>query len=568
MYTNPLTQDTCPDPYVLEHQGVYYCYGTGAEGVVLFISDDLVHWKRHGFVYHSTTEQDYWAPSVIYLNGTFYMYYSSVSEGQQEECLKVATSNRPDGPFSYVKQFFTWFSIDSQPVLWNGNLYMFYSTNTETGTLKERPGTAILIDRMKTPLEFAGEQKVVVRPSIDQEIFQRNRFEDGRDWHTIEGASFLSYGDRLFLLYSANAYINEDYYVGFAAGESRFDLHDVYWKKYPNDYSFHPLLKRTDHVEGTGHNSIAKAPNMIDDWIIYHGRNSSIPIDYAKEERVLRIDRLYQDGDRLYCDGPSHTPQTAPSQPDKKWNNLNLFDDVFMAIPSGIATAQVWMVPEPSHTGVTYGLILGSYRISCTVGKNSLELFAMEHNICRKIEEIQLSPSFNHFCPHVWRVNRVFDWWTVSLDDVPILKDRQFGTQEGGIFSTCSTVCIADGRVTYGANLMGTSLSAFGHLFAYSKQIQLTQSGLKITGHVDLVPKFRQGTYQITLNPISHAGKLEILGARSNVLITLSLQRARTFGMEYTRNEFFFMGNEYMDKEVMIRITDATIECLWCKNLE
>ena len=44
---------------------------------------------------------------------------------------------------------------------------------------------------------------------MDEEIFARNRFGDGRDWHTVEGATYFAYRDRAFITYSANAYEHE-----------------------------------------------------------------------------------------------------------------------------------------------------------------------------------------------------------------------------------------------------------------------------------------------------------------------------------------------------------------------
>ena len=68
-------------------------------------------------------------------------------------------------------------------------------------------------------------------------------------------------------MYSGNAYTREHYFVGYSISEN-----GVNWRKYPNDYFYGPLLRKNSIVEGTGHNSIVKAPNNVDDWIVYHGR--------------------------------------------------------------------------------------------------------------------------------------------------------------------------------------------------------------------------------------------------------------------------------------------------------
>ena len=77
------------------------------------------------------------------------------------------------------------------------------------------------------------------------------------------------------------------------------------WKKYPSESVWHPLLKKNDNVEGTGHNTVAKAPNMADDWIVYHGRFASEELVEGTEQREMRIDPLYFNGEELLCFGPS-----------------------------------------------------------------------------------------------------------------------------------------------------------------------------------------------------------------------------------------------------------------------
>lgn len=66
---------------------------------------------------------------------------------------------------------------------------MFYSVNDWIGTDEKIAGTCILVDEMLSPEQFAGRPKAVILPGIEQEIFARNRFGDGRDWYTIEGAA-------------------------------------------------------------------------------------------------------------------------------------------------------------------------------------------------------------------------------------------------------------------------------------------------------------------------------------------------------------------------------------------
>lgn len=563
-YTNPLTKDTCPDPYVLEFQGTYYCYATDVAGVRLFRSDDLVHWEGPTFAYQSSREHDYWAPSVIRIGATFYLYYSSVREGQQEECLKVATSATPEGPFVFQKQLFPWFSIDSQPVLWEGRLFLFYSTNTETGTLPSRPGTAILVDLMDTPLSVNGHPRLVLRPTMDEEIFARNRFGDGRDWHTIEGASFLAMGNRLVLMYSANAYIHEDYYIGLATGEARHDLREVAWKKYPDDHTRHALLKRTDQVEGTGHNSVAKGPDLLEDWIIYHGRDCAIPLDLSTEQRVMRIDRIHQNGEIIVCGGPTHTPQPVPASPDLLQKHVSLHDDRLTCIPKGVATAEVWMRPEPSHMGATYGLWMGNRRLSTTVGVDHLTLSVTEGNIRRTEAVIPLPQTFDHTTVHQWRVTRAFGWWTVQLDGVDVLKDALLGEENGGVFASCSTVTLIDLRMTRGVVLEGQRLAALGSLCAITPTLPSTGEEILVAETATLTSFTSPASYQLTLFPAAGDATFQLWNKTQMVRSIALDATGRTIGIMVDADGIHLDGQT----GASVRLTHLFLQRCLCKFLK
>ena len=65
---------TNPDPFILRWCGKYYCYATDESGVKVSVSKDLVNWEYKGYAIREEGYKDYWAPSVLYWNGTFYMY--------------------------------------------------------------------------------------------------------------------------------------------------------------------------------------------------------------------------------------------------------------------------------------------------------------------------------------------------------------------------------------------------------------------------------------------------------------------------------------------------------------
>jgi GH43 family beta-xylosidase len=323
-FINPLRFDdgslpTNPDPFVTRYRGRYYCVASDHRGVRMSRSDDLVSWHTIGLVLSETDRCEYWAPCLARIDGRFYIYYSSRPEGSDdphEEALHVASSDSIEGPYVVEHRFFDTFAIDPHVVRDPaGDWVMFYSTNEPTGLESEVAGTSILVDRLLTPTQLEGRPVAVVVPSIDEEIFERNRFGSDRDWYTIEGASYFSHHGRAFLTYSGNAYVGEDYFIGYSSADSDGAVVDHSWKKHPSELDHEPLVRRNSVVEGTGHNSVVSAPNLVDDWIVYHGRDAAEPIVAGTEQRVMRIDPMFYSAGTLTTCAPSFTTQDAPAQP-------------------------------------------------------------------------------------------------------------------------------------------------------------------------------------------------------------------------------------------------------------
>ncbi len=89
------------DPFIMLYENTYYAYGTNAaDGIEVYISDNLTEWKRppgdNNLALHKNdvwADRWFWAPEVYHVNGKFYMYYSA------DEHICVATSDSPLGPF-------------------------------------------------------------------------------------------------------------------------------------------------------------------------------------------------------------------------------------------------------------------------------------------------------------------------------------------------------------------------------------------------------------------------------------------------------------------------------------
>ena len=265
------------DPYIIEHEGKYYIYTTGDDGLYGYSCDTLLgDWKFEGQIFTLEGREHFWAPSVIYLDGKFYMYFSfeyyedTPDQGGHHQAMHVAVSDNPMGPFTLGGQIAHPFSIDSHIVKTDAGLFLFYSPNTFEG---ERIGTHIVVQKMKDPYTLEGEPTVVLLASIDEEIFKRNRYKEGQHWHTLEGAFWFREGEWQYLMYSGGRYEDETYFVGYAAAKTtEQDLRKVKFQKMPDENTYAPLLRSNDWEEGTGHNSVIKVDGQY--YCVYHARNT------------------------------------------------------------------------------------------------------------------------------------------------------------------------------------------------------------------------------------------------------------------------------------------------------
>ncbi len=305
-YTNPVYPHYFADPFVLEHKGFYYAFGTGAgatDGLAfeVLVSNDLVHWTSKGGALEPLGHQalDYWAPEVAFFDGAFYMYYSA-GTGDVGHQVRVAKSEHPEGPYRDMGLVLTPnepFSIDANPFQDDdGRWYLFYARDFLDG---DRPGTALVVDKMFDMTRLEGRPQTVLRASQDWQLFQAERQMYGAtyDWHTLEGPFVVKHDGRYYCFYSGGAWQKPNYGVGYAVADHPLG-------PWTEPVSSEPLVLKSvpGRVVGPGHNSVVRGPDGHD-YLVYHAW------DAAQTARRMCIDRIdwTKDGPRAK---PSFTVQS------------------------------------------------------------------------------------------------------------------------------------------------------------------------------------------------------------------------------------------------------------------
>lgn len=309
-YTNPVYDGYFGDPFILKHDGEYFAYGTVPRedlSIPVLHSRDLVNWKPLGdaLTLHGAAFEALWAPEVAYDGGAFYMYYSAGGAEGENHRIRVATAPRPHGPFEdtgIVLAPDDPFTIDAHPFRdRDGQWYLYYCRDflDEEGG---RVGTGIVVDRLIDMTRLAGDRRTVVRPHADWQLYEREREWYGRvwDWYTVEGPFVREHAGRYYCFYSGGAWREPNYGVSYVVAE------DPTGPFVPEPETDGPeiLRSRPGCVIGPGHASIARAPDDVHDYIVYHAW------DPGHTKRLMRIDRL-----NWTAAGPSSPGPTLEEQP-------------------------------------------------------------------------------------------------------------------------------------------------------------------------------------------------------------------------------------------------------------
>jgi hypothetical protein len=202
------------DPDVIRVGSTYYGYATNSVGgnIQIIESTNLVHWTAMGSALPqlpSWANANYtWAPSVSYIGGQYDLYYAADPIGSSDECISVATSPSPLGPF-----------VDSStaPLKCQSSLGGAIDPNSFVDTsgaayLLWKTGTAGSARIWAQPLAPSGTSFTVGSSPVT--ILLPDRPWEGGN---IEAPDLVDAGGRYLLFFSGNDWSTANYAVGVAS---------------------------------------------------------------------------------------------------------------------------------------------------------------------------------------------------------------------------------------------------------------------------------------------------------------------------------------------------------------
>jgi len=265
-FTNPVLNQDFPDPDVLRVGDKYYAYATNANAVNIQAarSDDLVHWEVLGEVLPELPAwavQSFgwaWAPEVFSpAEGQYVMYFTARFaigfDGTQ--CIGLASSGDPAGPFTssnrepFICQTDEGGSIDPSMFLdAGGKRYVLWKNDGNSSGYQ----VWLYIQEVSPDgLTLQGEPRRLL--TVDQ------------TWEgiVVEAPTLWRQDDKYYLFYSANAYNDRRYAVGYAVADTIFG---------PYGKARGPWLATNvaAGLVGPGGQDLVTGPHG-GTWILFHG---------------------------------------------------------------------------------------------------------------------------------------------------------------------------------------------------------------------------------------------------------------------------------------------------------
>jgi beta-xylosidase len=303
-FENPVYDTDFPDPFVLRAGGAYHAYSTNAdeENVPTLRSDDLVGWREGEDAMPElapwVTPGQTWAPEVLRReDGGYVLYYTAASTNEDRQCLGRAVSDSPDGPFvdrderPFVCQVREGGSIDASPFAdEDGKLYLLWKND----------GNAVGRDTYIYAQRLSADGMDLLGQPV-------RLFKQGAAWEgeLVEAPVLWRHRGGYYLFYSANAYYNRTYAVGYARCEGPLGPCEKAGEN--------PILETGRGAVGPGHVAVVE-DGAGQTWVAYHAWPPDA-VGSVYPGRTLWLDRLVWKEGAPEIEGPTRDRQRAPAPP-------------------------------------------------------------------------------------------------------------------------------------------------------------------------------------------------------------------------------------------------------------
>jgi arabinan endo-1,5-alpha-L-arabinosidase len=308
-FSNPVLDADFPDPAVLKAaDGFYYGYatqtdrGNGTVNIQVARSRDLVRWHHLGDALPAkprwaSKTWDFWAPHAVRRDGRYFLYFSAkpdaaLADPKQGLCLAVATSDRPQGPFTDVGRPLECSGgfADIDPMAFDdpatGKRLLYWGSGFGPIKVRELAPNRISFAPGSNAVDLVAPKKGAPYEEL------------------IEGAWAVRHGPWYYLFYSGDNCCGKDAHYAVMVARSRNATG-------PFEKRGRPILEARGRWRAPGHNSLIEDRSGRT-WIVYHAVDSRDPGNPVNTRRAMLIDRLVWRGGWPEVAGPTNAPQPVP----------------------------------------------------------------------------------------------------------------------------------------------------------------------------------------------------------------------------------------------------------------
>jgi putative cell wall-binding protein len=303
-YTNPVVGRDSPDPFVLRVGATYVAYTTneGGENVPVLTSTDLAHWTHTADALPQLPAWAgpgrNWSPSVLAVDATHYvLYYTALDAAAGHQCIGVATSARPTGPFTDA-------GPDGQPLM----CQLDRAGSIDPSVFRDAAGNPWLT--WKSEPHFAGKPALIWTQQLTRD--GTRLVGDGvpildatQPWERgiVEAPSMLPAFGRYFLFYSGGTWDSADYAVSYAVCDS------------PSGPCRKPsssaILARNDALGIGGPGGAEVFTDATGAWWLAYHAWTLPAVGYPGGARTMRLERIAFVNGRPVVSGPTVGPETT-----------------------------------------------------------------------------------------------------------------------------------------------------------------------------------------------------------------------------------------------------------------
>ena len=248
---------TTRDPYVIEHNNMYYmCFTKETQSIYISCADTidgLIH-AESKCVYIPEENREYskqlWAPELHIIDNKCYIYVACSDGDNHNHRMYVLENNSNDPIDDYtmhgkiMDKSDKW-AIDGTVMRYKGENYFVWSGWEGDTNICQN----LYIAKMKSPYELATERVMISTPEYDWEKIGATGKEESP--YINEGPFAFTVDGNVYITYSASGSWCEDYCIALLKLVGETPLSPDSWIK-----SDAPVFSVNDMVKGAGHCSV------------------------------------------------------------------------------------------------------------------------------------------------------------------------------------------------------------------------------------------------------------------------------------------------------------------------